>query len=150
MGGMKGFYFSLDAITASMVLIALIGMLTVFTPETQSAKEPYQLDYLETASIQDAGDWNNSLPENETVLEHIQRHQVLGNASRVEEVCDSYFDFSGGYALFFSDEDDRQKICGDLTVSPAQNLAVNRVLMPDTEINGTFKGPKTAVLVMKN
>lgn len=147
---MKGFYFSLDALTASMVLMALIAMLATFTPETNTEKKPYQLDYIQTASVQSAEAWNSSLPGNETVLQYIHEQHLTGNSSEVTETCNSYFSFSPGYALFFSDQEEMEKVCGGISVSDEQNLAINRVLLPDRKINGAFHGPVTATLVIKD
>jgi len=148
MAELKGFYFSLDALTASMVLIAAVGMLATYTPQTAEPKKPFQLDYLETAAMQNLTYWNMSKEYRNTVLTNIYTQYYSGNTSKAQNVCSSYFNFSRNYALYFSNSTQRDKVCGSLENSKEQELAANQVLVPDEKINGSFQNPKIATMVI--
>jgi hypothetical protein len=138
--GMKGFYFSMDALMAAMVLIAATAVLIGYRDQVDQ-KDPYQLSMLHTASLQETQDWNNSKNSNLTVLAHIYRNR---------NDCSDYFDnVSEKYALYFVNSTTREKICGNLEVSQ-KDLSSSQTLIPDVKVNSSFQGPKKAVMVMKN
>jgi len=150
MDGMKGFYFSLDALTASMVLLAVTGMLAAYSPSPADPQKPIELDYIHTASIQDISDWNSSKEPDRTVLSEIYYQYYSGNQSEAEDLCRGYFNFSSKYGLYFSNSTERHKICGGLTPGQNSNLEAEQTPVSDTKINGSFIGPKTAVMVVNN
>lgn len=150
MEGMKGFYFSLDALTASMVLLAVVGMLASYSPRPEEPQKPFELDYLHTASMQNTSDWNVSKDSDRTVLSEIYYQYYSGNQGEADNICNQYFNFSKSYGLYFSNTTERDKICGNLNPSRESNLETEQTTVPDIKINDSFIGPKTAVMVVNN
>lgn len=145
---MKGFYFSLDALTASMILLATVGMLSTYTPQPEEKQEPFELGYLHAAASQNITNWDKTAQTQEKVLTHIYRQYHLGNTAKTNEICQNYFKFSKKYALYFSNNTHRKKACGQLSLDFSQNLATEQVIVPDVKINNRFIGPKTATMVI--
>ena len=146
---MKGFYFSLDALTASMILMATVAMISSYDQGAAANKEPVQLDNLHSASIQRASNWNKSTNSTNSVLGHIYT-RYFENPSKAQETCENYFNQTDSYALYLVNSTSQQKICGDYSVTPESNLAVEQTLAPDVPVNSEFKGPYKAVMVMPN
>lgn len=150
MARMKGFYFSMDALTASMILLAAVGMLMAHSPQNNTKSGSYKLDLLNTASMQQVNDWNQSFNSNKTAISYIYSQHYVGNNSKADEACNIYFNQTGRFALYMSNTTHRDKICGGLEPDEEQSLIAKQVLTPDVKINNTFAGPKTAVLVVSN
>jgi hypothetical protein len=147
---MKGFYFSLDALTASMVLLATVAMIMSYAPPKEEQKKPMQLDNLHTASMQQISDWNRSMESDRSALEYIYRLYYEDSPSAAEDLCGKYFNLSKPYAVYVSNSTYRQKMCGGDLVSQSDSLAVSETVMPDIQVNSDFRGPYKAVMVMKN
>lgn len=148
MGKLKGFYFSLDAMTASMILLATATMLLGFTQEVKPGEKPVELDKLHTASMQNINNWNESYNSRKTVLGYIYQQHLSG--SNPETVCDNYFNISKNYALYFSNSTDRVKVCGDYSPTNSDQLAVEETITPDLRVNSSFKGSYNAVMVVQD
>lgn len=148
--GLKGFYFSLDALTASMILIAVVGMLTLYQPNPQQKHQPYQLDFLETASIQKTSSWNESIQTKETVLTHLYKKYYGGQKQLAEERCLKYFENDKKYNIYFANTSARHKICGNLNIKQSQNLVSQKTQIPHVKINNTYQDQKAAIMVVKD
>ena len=110
MGKLKGFYFSLDALTASMVLITLVGVIATYnTTQKTHQKEPIQLDHIETPATQQASNFNKSIKSNKKMLTYIYKQKAGGNTSKAEKMCQNYFNFSKKYSIYYYDADERKK-----------------------------------------
>jgi len=94
MARMKGFYFSLDAMTASMVLLATVAMISTYDQEPSVDRHPVQLDNIHAASMQDVSDWNNSINSDNSVLGHIYTQYFETSPSKAQQICDNYFNGS--------------------------------------------------------
>ena len=141
---MKGFYFSLDALTASTVLLAAAMMVVLYQPAPHSPEKPEELGLLHSASMQDAQDWNSSLREG-TALENIYT-EYFRDKSKAESICDNYF--QGRYALFLVNKTDRLKACGGLNINKVENIRTESTIIADKPVNQKSKGPYKAVMVM--
>ena len=149
MGQLKGLYFSLDALLASMILIACATFVIGYIPSTPEHGNPVELDKLHAASIQKVSEWNSSIDSGRTVLGHIY-NQHYESPSKVEDICDDYFNFSRPYALYFSNSTAREKACGGYTPGESDSVAVEETLTPDVPVNSAFIGPSNAVMVIDN
>lgn len=149
MARMKGFYFSLDALTASMILMATVAMVSGYNQEAPAVQKPFQLDNVHTASIQETSKWNNTINSESSVLGHIYT-QYFQNPSEAEKICNEYFNQTQNYALYMVNSTSQQKICGDYSISQESNLAVKQTLFPDLPVSSEFRGPYKAVMVMPN
>jgi hypothetical protein len=147
---MKGFYFSMDALIASMILLATTAMIMDYRPSSNDYEQPSDLANLHAASMQEVADWNNSRNSQKTVLGQIYTLYYEESPSEAENLCSNYFNLSQTYALYVSNSTDRQKICGSYTPSTSDELASSQAIIPDTPVNSEFRGPYTATMVMKN
>lgn len=150
MGRMKGFYFSLDALTASMVLLATVGMISSYSPQPDTGNKPTQLDQLHTAVEQKVSEWNSSLKSDNTVLGYIYSKYYEESASSARQTCQNYFKTTRSYALFIVNETERIRVCGNLDISKESEIAVRETFVPDIPVNSKLRGPYKAVMVMKN
>jgi hypothetical protein len=146
---MKGFYFSLDALTASMVLMATVAMISSYDQGPSTNNQPVQLDNLHAASMQQSSDWNNSIDSGNSVLGRIYT-QYFEQPAKAKQTCQNYFNQSQDYALYLVNSTSQEKICGDYTVSQQSNTAVEQSLAPDLPVNSDFRGPYKVVMVMPN
>ncbi|QGA81003.1 hypothetical protein [Candidatus Nanohalobium constans] len=146
----KGFYFSMDALTASMILLAAVGMIMAHNPRNDQNSDSPDLDLLHTASIQETSQWNSSINSSKTVLSHIYRQHYAGNSTKADEICNNYFNRSKRFALYMSNTTQRDKICGGLKPSEEDKLIADQIITPDIKINNTFVGPRKAVMVVSN
>jgi hypothetical protein len=128
----------MDALLAAMVLMAATAMLIGFE-SAPDKKEPFQLSMIHAAAVQPVEDWNNSIESNLTVLGYIYRNP---------EECSDYFGEVSEYAVYFVNNSERSKACGSLEVNK-EDLSSSQTIVPDVK-NSSFKGPRKAVMVMKN
>jgi hypothetical protein len=150
MAKLKGFYFSMDAMMASMILLALASMLLSYSSTAEDSEKPLELEKLETAAIQQVNEWNKSKNSTKKVLSYIFAKHYK-KPSKTGKICDKYFEISGPYALYASNSTKRTKICGSMTdPSQYENLKAEQTLIPDQPIDSQFKGSHTATLVVKN
>lgn len=149
MGELKGFYFSMDALIAASVLLAMMGFLITYQDRPEQRWSDPQLDQIHTASVQTVSEWNDTKNSSSSVLERIYRQYYEGNKSEAETLCRNYFVTDSEYAIFMADSESREKICGD-KVLDGSDLISERTIAPDLKVNQTFIGPKTAVMVMKD
>jgi hypothetical protein len=149
MGQLKGLYFSLDALLASMILMACATFVIGYIPSTPENRKPVGLDKLHASSMQKVSDWNASKDSDNTVLGyiHTKHHE---NPSEAGKVCSNYFNFSKSYALYLSNSTDREKVCGSYNPGESDVLAVEQTITPDIPLNSGFKGPSKSILVIKN
>lgn len=146
---LKGLYFSLDSLLASLVLIASASLVLGYTSPPQTEKKPLQLDKIHTASIQKVSDWNSSIDSGRTVMGYIyvQHHE---NPSEVAGTCGDYFNYSRPYALYFSNSTHREKVCGSYNPGESDSVTLEESLTPDVPVNSTFEGPSKAVMVIND
>lgn len=148
MGELKGIYFSVDALLASMILLATVSFVIAYNQPALSANE-YKTDMLYTSAVQPVDDWNSSIESQKSVLGYIYSLYYSGNSEESSNVCNSYFEFDEKSALYFKDGDSIDKACGDYR--PGEKDAfVSETVVPDLSVNQTFIGPTTAVLVIKD
>ena len=145
MAGLKGFYFSLDALTASTVMIAIAGLLFAYNPSL--ATEPQKIDSLHISAKQDYDDWNQSSQKQGKVLTEIYRRYYSGDHSSASKLCQNYFK-QKSFTLYFENNTHRDKICGNLTTQKKQSLITSQTPIADVKINKSFIGPKTAVMAV--
>ncbi|MFB6158177.1 MAG: hypothetical protein ABEJ95_00785 [Candidatus Nanohalobium sp.] len=148
MAELKGFYFSLDAILATSVLMGVIMLLTGYTSGEPAEKRIPDLDQIHNSAVQKVSNWNSSIDSSKTVLGHIYYQYYSGNISRAEQTCLSYFRIEKPYALYMINSTHRQKICG--SIQKDAELATESVITPDIPVNQNFQGPKKAVLVVED
>ena len=147
MVGMKGIYFSLDALLASIVLIASASFLISYD-RTVSSQGDYNSDLLYTSSIQPVSSWNSSIKSNKTVLGYIYDKYYSGETEISGSICENYFDIEKKMALYFVG-DSTEKICG--TYKPSEKSALtSETVVSDKYVHNSLIGPKKAVLVISN
>lgn len=147
---MKGFYFSLDALLAISILLAIVSMLIAYPQKTIDKSNTPELDYIHTSTMQPVDKWNNSYNNSEPVIEYIYSLYYSGNLSKAETVCNNYFAVNEKYAVFFVDKNSRDKVCGTYNVGNNDNIKSSETIVPDISVNKSFYGPKKAVMVIQN
>ena len=147
---MKGFYFSLDALLAVSILLAIVSMLIAYPQQTLEKPNKPELDYIHASTMQPVNKWNESYNTSKTVIEHVYSLYYSGNSSEARNICRSYFEVNEKYALFFVDQDSRNKICGTYKLGNNDDLKTSEVVLPDIPINKSLIGPKKAVMVIQN
>jgi len=130
---LKGFYFSMDALMASMVLIAVTGFLISYNPDVEK-EEPQKLSKLHSGSVQDVSEWNSSIKTDRSVIEQIAYYQLSGSPNQSERLCESYFSQEESYGVYLVG-DGRNLICGDIEVTNS-SLAVSEVQVPRVYSSG--------------
>ena len=145
MAQLKGFYFSLDALTASTVMIAITGLLLAYNPS--GTAETQEIGSLHVSAKQDYADWNKTSKKQGKVLTEIYQRYYSGNHSSAENLCQEYFD-QDDFALYFENNTQRDKACGTLKPKNSQSLITSQTPVADIKINNSYKGPKTAVMAV--
>ena len=145
MAQLKGFYFSLDALTASTVMIAITGLLLAYNPS--GTAETQEIGSLHVSAKQDYADWNKTSEKQGKVLTEIYRRYYSGNQSSAENLCQEYFS-QKKFALYFENNTQRDKACGTLKPQNSQSLITSQTPVADIKISNSYKGPKTAVMAV--
>lgn len=147
---MKGFYFSLDSLLAASIILAVMMMLINYDEPRALQEEKVGLDLLQTSSIQEVSNWNNSYPSSQAVMDYIYRRHYQGDNSEAGAVCRQYFETESPSSLFMGDDAGYQKICGGYEIEDSQDTVSSSLVLPSIEVNGSLIGPKEAVLVIEN
>lgn len=149
MAKLKGIYFSLDALIAASVLLALTGFLISYSERAAGREIPPELEQLHVSSIQEISEWNQSIESRRTVLGYIYQEYYEGKEDESRSICRKYFELDSRYGLYFVNSSENQRVCGDYTVGN-QSISTTQTLAPNIIVNGTFVGPKTAIMVVPN
>lgn len=147
---MKGFYFSLDSLLASSIMLAVIGLLISYPAENADSNKPYQLDKIENSLMQPIEQWNSSYNSSDTVLGYVKSKFFNGSRQEAENICEMYFKVDDEYAVYLTNSSFNQKICGDYSIASEDELDTKQVLSPSVISNNTIIEPKSAVMVIKN
>jgi len=147
---MKGFYFSLDAILASSVMLSAFMMVSSQPTSMQERTDDYRLDLLYSSNLQGMEEWNESFNTNKNVLPYLAKQYYEGNSSKAKSVCESYFSIEPSYAIYIENKKQVKKLCGDINSSEITDVDSETISIPDFQTNNTFKGYSRATMVIGN
>jgi hypothetical protein len=151
MARIKGFYFSLDAMMASTILLAAVGMIASYTPQDSESSQPVELNYLETSSMQKISEWNKSMEKkNQTVIEYIYRNRIRGDNGEADKICKNYFNITKNYTIFYYNKTTNSNLCGGLKTQLTDQLKSEKIALPDIKENSSYQGAKMASMVIKD
>lgn len=145
----KGFYFSLDALTATTILIAVTGMLISVNTTKDYSENTQEVDGLYVSAQHPYKEWNKSNKNQKKVLTEIYYRYYSGNKSDAQKLCNKYFK-TEKYNLYFENRTKRVKACGNINLKQNQNLISTQVPVTNIKINKSFIGPQKAIMVAKN
>lgn len=146
---MKGFYFSLDALLASSVILAAFIMVMSQPVDSSPQLESYKLDRVHLASMQSIAQWNSTYGSERKVSSAIVKNYYGGNRSKARQICANYFNPGEKYAVYISNKTS-SKVCGSYNVKPEDSLIAETGFIPDTKINGSFTGSLRLTMVIKD
>lgn len=144
---MKGIYFSLDALLASLILLALTTLIISYDQPANS-KDSYEAGMLYASSVQPVNRWNNSIQSQRTVLGYIHHSYYIGQTEESEAICRSYFSIPNNMTLYFIGNS-TDKICGPYKPT-SEPVSTAETITGGQYINDTLIGPRKAVLVIPN
>lgn len=147
---MKGFYFSLDAVLASSILLAMVTMLVTYPASQAPQNQDHRLDLIHTAALQPVEKWNSSFNTSDTVLEYIKRKYYGGDYSTAVEFCRDYFVVEEEYAVYLVNNSHETKICGSYNLSARDNIISRQSITPAIYVNNTVIPPNSALMVIND
>lgn len=147
---MKGFYFSLDALLASSVLLALVMTLMAYPVADTSDQENIDLDLIDVAALQPVKHWNSTFNSSTSVIGFIAEEYYAGNTGQAEIICKNYFDVDNEYALYIGNSTKQYKVCGNYSLSENDNLETKGVVTPVIKSGNDLIKPKKALMVVQD
>lgn len=145
---MKGFYFSLDSLLASSVMLAAFLMMLSQPVNNPQELENYKLDRVHLANIQEAQNWNSTYNSSDTVSSLLIFNYFNGSQQQAESICRNYFGINERYGVFVSNQTYRSKICGNIKVEKVDTLVSQTTITPEVKVNSTFIHPKHLTMVI--
>jgi len=147
---MKGFFFSLDSLVASSVMLAVFALLLSQPADVNTKPDSYKLDRVYTSSMQEMNSWNQTYNTSLKVSSYITDRVLEGDAQKAIEVCRRYFNVTEEYGVFISNESRQMKICGNVNVASAENLLSETAFASSVKANDSLWGPNQLTMVIKD
>lgn len=144
---MKGFFFSLDSLAASSVLLALFVFVVSQPTEDPDPSGMYHLDAVHIGNFQSVTSWNASYNTSKTVNHYIMSKYFQGDTATARGVCSQYYDVDNGtsYGVFTSNN---TRICGQLSASQEDSVLSETATVTPVRANRSIIGPVQLTMVI--
>jgi hypothetical protein len=147
---LKGFFFSLDSLIASSIMLAAVAFALSQPVENRQNLDDYRLDKVHLANIQSTSDWNSTYNTSDSVSKTVMVNFYNGSRSRAEKICSQYFSVEDKYGVFTSNSTSNSKICGNINVQTEDSLVSGTSVSPMFYVNGTVLGPREMTMVIRD